>query len=277
MIINPLPYTITNGTLANADEVQADFDYIVSQVNANAQPGGGGAANTIAWTLMPTAPTFVSTTSFTMTGDQSASFTVGRRLKSTNTGGLVYSTVIAAVVVLNTTVTVTNQSGVLDSGMSDVSIGTLDPVNAAVPAITNLFGQQTTALLQATLCTMNMLPPVGDVLSEINVSLNTFTPKVSGTYVVDVSGYINSDGDSVSTDATVGGYLYLNGVALDTMGIVMWPFTAGVQTRLLLFSGSGTVAATAGDTIKVVFNGGTFTGGNMFINGHYTIRRLPYA
>ena len=36
-IIGALPYTLTNGTTADANAVQANFTYIVSQVNANVQ------------------------------------------------------------------------------------------------------------------------------------------------------------------------------------------------------------------------------------------------
>jgi len=36
-LIGSLPYTLTNGTTADANAVQANFAYIVSQVNANVQ------------------------------------------------------------------------------------------------------------------------------------------------------------------------------------------------------------------------------------------------
>lgn len=39
-IIGTLPATLTNGTLADATQVMADFNFIVSQVNANAAAGG---------------------------------------------------------------------------------------------------------------------------------------------------------------------------------------------------------------------------------------------
>src|SRR5882724_671009 len=41
-IIAPLPSTILPGTLEDANQVQANFDWIVSQVNANVPGGGGG-------------------------------------------------------------------------------------------------------------------------------------------------------------------------------------------------------------------------------------------
>jgi hypothetical protein len=76
------------------------------------------------------APTYLSATSFSMVGNQTAVFDVGRRVKSQNTAGTIYSTVSASSysgVANTTTVTVVNDSGVLDSGLSSVAVGLLDP------------------------------------------------------------------------------------------------------------------------------------------------------
>lgn len=45
-IIGPLPFTLTNGTTADASQVQADLDQIRNDVNNNAA-GGGGSGNVI--------------------------------------------------------------------------------------------------------------------------------------------------------------------------------------------------------------------------------------
>jgi hypothetical protein len=42
-IIGSLPVILTNGTIADATQVMADFNYIVTQVNANGSPATGGA------------------------------------------------------------------------------------------------------------------------------------------------------------------------------------------------------------------------------------------
>lgn len=86
------------------------------------------------WTVYQGTPTFVSTTSFTVAGDQTPIFQVRRRLKSANTGGVIYSTITgSAYVAPNTTVTVTNDSGVLDSGLSQVSYGIVSSLNTSLP------------------------------------------------------------------------------------------------------------------------------------------------
>lgn len=87
------------------------------------------------WLSSGLTPTYVSATSFTFTGDQTAIFHVGRRLKTTNTGGTVYSTISASAYGALTTITVVNDSGTLDSGLSAVSYGVLSNTNSSLPAL----------------------------------------------------------------------------------------------------------------------------------------------
>lgn len=84
------------------------------------------------WVASSLTPTFVSTTSFTLTGDQRTTFHVGRRLKTTNSGGTIYSTITAVAFGAVTTVTVANDSGVLDSGLSAVSYGVVSSTNTSI-------------------------------------------------------------------------------------------------------------------------------------------------
>lgn len=86
----------------------------------------------VEWLTGPT-PTFVSATSFTLVGDQTATFTMGRRVKTTNTGGTIYSTITASAFGALTTITVVNDSGTLDSGLSAVSYGLLAATNTSLP------------------------------------------------------------------------------------------------------------------------------------------------
>lgn len=83
------------------------------------------------WVSGP-APTYVSATQFTLSGDQTTQFHPGRRLKSTVTAGTSYGTITAAVFGALTTVTVdTTGSNPLDSGLSAVSYGLLRADNFA--------------------------------------------------------------------------------------------------------------------------------------------------
>lgn len=80
-----------------------------------------------------TTPTYVSATSFTVVGDQSSTYHVGRRLKTTNSGGTVYSTVTAVSYSSVTTVTVINDSSALDAGLTAVSYALLAADNNSLP------------------------------------------------------------------------------------------------------------------------------------------------
>jgi hypothetical protein len=85
------------------------------------------------WNLGPT-PTYISANSFSLVGDQTAVFTVGRRVKTVNTGGTLYGTVISATYSSVTTVVIAVDGvGSIDSGLSSVSYGILNAVNDSVP------------------------------------------------------------------------------------------------------------------------------------------------
>lgn len=87
------------------------------------------------WLTFVGVPTFVSGTSFTVLGDQRQIFDQGRRVQTTNTAGAVYSNVSAPSTFdgTRTTVTLTNDSGALDAGISAVFYGILSAVNSSVP------------------------------------------------------------------------------------------------------------------------------------------------
>lgn len=85
------------------------------------------------WIGGPT-PTFIDATSFSLAGDKTTDFHVGRRLKTTNSGGTIYSTIITSDYTTLTTITVINDSGSLDSGLSAVDYGILTYNNKSAPS-----------------------------------------------------------------------------------------------------------------------------------------------
>ena len=85
------------------------------------------------WQALNLTPTYVSATSFTVTGNQTSTLTVGRRVKTTNTGGTAYSTILSSTFGALTTVVVYNDSTTLDAGLSAVSYGLLSATNTSVP------------------------------------------------------------------------------------------------------------------------------------------------
>lgn len=97
--------------------------------------GSGGSSSTSEWVTDTAVPTFISATSFSFVGDRTSTYHVNRRIKSSNTAGTIYSTITAASFGAGiTTITVSNDSGALDSGLSSVSYGILDSVNVSYPA-----------------------------------------------------------------------------------------------------------------------------------------------
>lgn len=88
------------------------------------------------WIPFQGTPTYVSATSFTVPGDQTQTFQPSRRLKTQNTGGVIYSTIVtSAYSAPNTTVTVVNSSGVLDAGLSQVSYGLISVQDSSVSGL----------------------------------------------------------------------------------------------------------------------------------------------
>ena len=89
------------------------------------------------WIVSGLTPTYISGTSFSFSGDQTLIFTVGRRLQTTNTSGLVYSRITSSTFSAGfTTIVVVNDSTTLDSGLSVVAYGILSPVNISIPTST---------------------------------------------------------------------------------------------------------------------------------------------
>lgn len=143
---NKNTYTDSTGTVANTNpvildsrgeaDVWLDGTYtLVLKDSADVQiwsvdnvVGTGSTADVgDQWIISGLTPTYVSATSFTLSGDQTSDFEVGRRIKTTNSGGTVYSTITATSYSdPNTTVTIANdESASLDSGLSAVSLGIL--------------------------------------------------------------------------------------------------------------------------------------------------------
>lgn len=86
------------------------------------------------WLFYGDVPTYINSTSFSVPGNQTARYTVGRRVRTTNTGGTFYGTIATSVYTSLTTVTVTmDGTGALDSGLSEVDLGILNPANLSVP------------------------------------------------------------------------------------------------------------------------------------------------
>ena len=137
------------------------------------------------WTTGPT-PTFISGTQFTLVGDQTLTFQIGRRVKTTNTGGTIYGRIIASAFSTLTTVTVVNDSGALDSGLSAVSYGILGATNPSIPAAIVTLSSLTVTSLTVSALTVSATAVVSTLtVSALTVSsIATLSGTITGSATV---------------------------------------------------------------------------------------------
>ena len=83
------------------------------------------------WIDLGHAPTYASGTSFTVPGDKTAIYTVGRRVKVYNGSSTFYATISAVSYSTNTTVTVVNDGSALSGTLSTVAVGIINPSNSS--------------------------------------------------------------------------------------------------------------------------------------------------
>lgn len=97
-------------------EIISDFDYITGvPVEVTAE----------SWILFDQAPAYVSTTSFTVSGDYRSIFVANRKLQLTDTGGVSYHSVISST--FGGGLTTVNITGLIDSGLSVVYYSFIEP------------------------------------------------------------------------------------------------------------------------------------------------------
>lgn len=88
---------------------------------------------TTEWIATNLTPTYLSTTSFSVAGNQTNLLNVNRRIQATVTAGVVYGYISASVYTSVTTVTVVMDGTLLDNGLSIVNVGLLSGQNQSVP------------------------------------------------------------------------------------------------------------------------------------------------
>jgi len=90
---------------------------------------------TVQWVASGFTPTYISSTSFSVTGDQTSTLMIGRRLELTN-GGTNYGTILTSTFGSVTTLVMTMDSGdSVDSSISSFKISILTGTDHAVPKI----------------------------------------------------------------------------------------------------------------------------------------------
>lgn len=198
------------------------------------------------WVVGPT-PTFVSATSFTVAGDQTTTFTAGRRVKTTNSGGTVYSTIASSVFGASTTVTVVNDSGTIDSGLSVVSYGLLSAANSSIPSVKLSSGNWT---ISNTFTASNAVMLSGTVSpSQITSSQNDYSPtslSTASTLRLNTDASRNITGIAGGAD---GRFLTLVNVGSNPIVLTNQDASSSAANRFLLKSDT-TLAADQSITLR---------------------------
>ena len=110
-------------------------------------------ASVTEWVLLPATATYISATSFSVAGDKTAVFTASRRIKATVSGGVCYATITGPIYAAGvTTVTVVNDATTLDSGLSAVYYGFMDPTH---PSFNSAVSSYAASAGTAAACTGN--------------------------------------------------------------------------------------------------------------------------
>jgi hypothetical protein len=173
------------------------------------------------WVASGALATYVSTTQFSVTGDFTGTYEVGKRIKATATAGTLYGRVTDSTYVYpTTTVTVELDSGVLDSGISDTDIyvSLLGTTNRSVSFDSIASGSSDANLDSSGSNTWSGTQTVtGAIISSGNNTL-------SGSQTI--TGDINSSGVGTWTGANLFTALSTSNTLTVTGGIV----TSGVIT-----------------------------------------------
>lgn len=137
------------------------------------------------WVTDATSVAYVSATSLKLLGvDRTAIYTVGRRIKTTNTGGTVYSTVKTSSFSTDTTLTVVNDSGSLDSGISAVSYGLLSYASPSYLDPRSAINYSKAASQSYTSGATKVLLDTASVDTLSEAGSNKITIKYAGNYLV---------------------------------------------------------------------------------------------
>jgi hypothetical protein len=131
------------------------------------------------WVASGFTPTFISGTSFSVVGDKTSILQVNRRIQTTNSGGTVYSSILTSVFSAGiTTVTVSNDSGSLDSGLSVVQYALLSATNPSVSTAVTQASTDNSTKVATTAYVKSVSPPQIQPISA-SVAANALTISAS--------------------------------------------------------------------------------------------------
>jgi hypothetical protein len=106
-------------TKADGTTVLKGFDGVTGVSGAVSSGGGGGGGTTTGIWVLEAGGTFLSSTSFLVTGNKTTEFYTGNRVRLTQSGGYTYGVVVSSTfVTTDTSVTIVNDGPALNSSLS---------------------------------------------------------------------------------------------------------------------------------------------------------------
>jgi hypothetical protein len=218
------------------------------------------------WVLQSTVPTYLNATQFSVPGDQTSIFTVGRRIRAVCTGGVRYGYISVSAYTSLTTVTLVLDAGTLDSGISAVSVGLLSSTDSSMPWIKS---SSTGLTAQGALTVVGVTTLAGDAVSALQavpkqqldaaIAPATLAP----TLFVPATAVELSSGASATLSAAVPSWarelmVVLDSVSSDSTGNLSITFgdSDGIETTgysgLVIEQGSTTTTLSTGFVLTAV-------------------------
>jgi hypothetical protein len=269
-IVGALPFNIVNGQLEDATPVMANFNFLASQVNANAQPSGVLAE----WVPSGLTPTFVSNTQFTVPGNVTSLFTAKRRVLLTVGGINGGATITSSSFGISTAVNVvTDTAGFLTAGVTAVAYGLLTSTILSTPkkSVIGFQGLGGVNIASNTQYTIGVAGgpwqssgTVTDDFSEYNAATGDITLLTKAVYLVTALVHFQRAGATITTPGHLA--LFVGGVAVAGTGPTD-AFTLSSASATPTIDGmsySGLLPANAGAVLTIRLDKSpTFAGGPM--------------
>ncbi len=192
----------------------AIYDIVITDANDVLQdtilgvsfaPGSSAASgsNSAEWIPQTGALTYISSTSFTIAGDQTAIFTPGRRIQVVVTAGTLYGTIKTSAYGTSTLVTVSLDSGNLDSGLSAVSVGIINATNTSLPvlALSTTTGGTTAYLLTAQNVQLLKGTRFQAIINATNTGASTLNANSTGVTTIKKYGAVALEAGDMQANA----------------------------------------------------------------------------
>ena len=228
--------------------VISTFDNIQG-VNDPATPTGGTAQN---WFTFAGSPVYVSGTQFTLSGDQTSTFQVNRRIRTQNSSGVVYGTITASAYTTLTTITVANDSGALDNGLNSVDYGLIEiGTRPSIPLNQRLFTTSSPTFASATIPTVT-----GNLVGNVTGNSGT-TSQTNFTDLTLNSTQVWADINNTISKATNGYANFANGLSIRWGTVILNGATT--ITFPLTFNAACVAVVIVPNIISTIITTGSYT------------------